>query len=201
MSGSPKRRSPGRPAGGSDEILRVVFDTTLRELAQKGYERLSVEAIAASAGMNKTSLYRRWPTKAELVLAAIDASRERARPFRETHDLRADLVAFVWAKVKNLSTPASRALSHALMSIESDEALAASIRSRRYNLPVSVVEHAIARGDIPAKTDAVFVSEMLLAPVLQRLLVTHEPVDRAFVERVVDQVLAGLGQGSRKKQR
>src|SRR5689334_4609863 len=90
---APKRRSPGRPAGGSEAILRAVLDTTIEELARVGYERLSVEAIAAAVGLNKTSIYRRWPTKGELVLAAIDARRERARPFRETKNLRADLVA------------------------------------------------------------------------------------------------------------
>src|SRR5262245_30496439 len=130
MTAVRERRSPGRPAGGSEAIVRAVFEATLAELARSGYARLSIEAVAAAAGMNKTSVYGRWPTKAALVLAAIEASRERASRFRETGDLRADLVALLRGKAAQLSAPKSRAIARALLSIEDDE-LAASIRAAR----------------------------------------------------------------------
>src|SRR5689334_6967985 len=185
-----ERRSPGRPAGGSDAIVRAVFDATLAELARSGYARLSVEEVAAAAGMNKTSIYRRWPTKAELVLAAIDAHREHGPRYRETGDLRADLVTLLRGKAARLSTPQSRAIARALLSIEDDVELVASLRARRYSQPMTLMQHAVDRHVLPPRTDPAYVSEVLLAPVLQRLLVTNEPVTRAFVERIVDHVLA-----------
>ena len=200
MTAAPrKRRAAGRPAGGSDAIVRAVLEATLAELAARGYERLRVEDVAAAAGMNKTSIYRRWPTKADLVLAAVDGTRDGARPFRETGDLRADLVALLRAKVRRVATPGGRAIGRALFSIDADDPVAAVIRARRYSLPASVVQRAIERGELAPDVDAAFVSELLLAPVLHRLFVTNEPVGRAFVERVVDHVLHGVGRRPRRR--
>jgi AcrR family transcriptional regulator len=194
-----KRRPAGRPAGGSDAIVRAVLDATLAELGASGYERLRVEDVAAAAGMNKTSVYRRWATKAELVLAAVDGARDGARPFRETGDLRADLVALLLAKVRRVSTPRGRAIGRALFSIDADDPVAAAIRARRYSLPTSVVQRAIERGELARDVDPAFVSELLLAPVLHRLFVTNESVGRAFVERVVDHVLHGVRRPARRR--
>jgi AcrR family transcriptional regulator len=202
-AGKRKRRASGRPAGGSDGIVAAVFAATNRLLVREGYARLSVDAVATAAGVNKTSIYRRWKTKAELVLAAIQRP-ACVEEFHPSGDLRADLIALIRVKLDQLSTPEARAIAIALSSIADDAAMAATFRQRRYRLSMEVVEQAIARGDLPAATDAGLVSEMLLAPVLMRLLVTHEAVDDAFVERVVDQVLAafpagkpGVGQGGR----
>jgi AcrR family transcriptional regulator len=173
-----------------------VFDAVLEQLGAQGYERLSVAEVAAAAGMNKTSLYRRWPTKGELVLAALEANREGQRATPLKGNLRADLLGLLERKAKALSTPQGRAIGRALMAMEEDHALAASIRRNRYALPTSVVQAAIERGEI-AKVDAAFVSELLLAPVLHRLLVTGRPVNRAFLVQVVDHVVGGLA----KKQR
>lgn len=201
MPTAKRSRSPGRPAGGSEELIRAVLETTRQHLAERGYSKLSVEEIARAAGMNKTSIYRRWPTKGELVLAALGTMQENEPPFRETGDLRTDLVALLRAKAARVSTPGGRAIARALMSIDDDEALAASIRARRYGLSTSWLQAAIERGELARDVDASFVSEMLLAPVLHRLLVTNEPADDVFVERVVDQVLAGLSPGPNARDR
>jgi hypothetical protein len=69
--------------------------------------------------------------------------------------------------------------------------LSSAFPEGRYKKPRAVLAHAIERGALPPDTDALFLTELLLAPILHRILVLHMPVDEAFVTRVVDHVLHG----------
>jgi AcrR family transcriptional regulator len=188
------RRGRGRPEGGSDEIVRAVLRATLDQLGRRGFASLSVEAVAKAAGVNKTSVYRRWPTKAELVVAAVVARRDHEPRFEETGCLREDLVALLRYKARSVSTPRGREIAHALITLDEPmvAALTRELRRRRYTVPRDVVEHAMARGELPPTTDAAFVTELLMAPIYYRALVLREPVPDELIERTVDHVLASL---------
>src|SRR5258707_2197699 len=66
-----KERRTGRPKGGSDAIVRAVLEATLRQLGDRGFAGVSVDEVAKAAAVNKTSVYRRWPSRSALVLAAL----------------------------------------------------------------------------------------------------------------------------------
>jgi AcrR family transcriptional regulator len=198
-----KKRSPGRPAGGSEELVSRVLEVTLRHLVRDGYEAMRIEEVARESGTNKTTVYRRWPKKSDLVLAALGRYREADVPFRETGSLRDDLIAVLTKKARRIATPEGRAIGRAISSagIDSDDALVDRIRAIRYAPFVAVLSAAVVRGELSPTVDAPFVAELLLAPVLHRLLVTGESVGASLVARIVDAVLPGLPRPVRRSTR
>src|SRR5690242_19998564 len=85
------RRPKARTGGRSARVVARVLGTTLKRLGHEGFSRLRIEEIAAQAGVNKTTIYRRWPTRAELVVAAL--TRHAAPPHVvETGHLEDDLL-------------------------------------------------------------------------------------------------------------
>jgi AcrR family transcriptional regulator len=188
-------RAHGRPQGGSEEIVRAILDATLEQLEARGFVDLRVEEVARVAGVNKTSVYRRWPSKGELVLAALATTSDEGPPFVESGDLRRDLVDLLTAKTATLSTPRARRILRALMVFDADAegvaALTDALRQHRYSTPRGVLARAVERGALPQGSDTGFLCELLLAPILHRILIVNEPVDAAFLARLVDQVLAG----------
>lgn len=179
--------------------MEKILHETAKQLGAGGLEALSVEDVARAAGVNKTTVYRRWPTRARLVVAAIHALREKTAPFVASGDLRRDLVALLSAKAKNVSTPRGRKIARALVALgETDsEGVAEALRDATAASPASLLAGAVARGELARATDVVFAGEMLAAPIMHRLMVLGQPVDRAYIERVVDHVIDPL----RKKQR
>jgi|SRR5580704_876130 AcrR family transcriptional regulator len=188
-----KRRGAGRPAGGSTTLVREILCATLNQLVQGGYAELSVDEIARAAGVNKTTIYRRWPTKADLVIAAIVASRDQSPRFRPTGHFRRDLVALLRGRAKLVATPRQRAIACAINNLEPavSDALVAELRRHRYTMPRDLIERAIASGELPRHTDSMLVTELLLAPIFYRALVMHESVPDALIEETVSIVLAG----------
>jgi AcrR family transcriptional regulator len=198
-----KRRGRGRPAGGSTDLVRAILCNALAQLGRDGYTDLSVDEVARAAGVNKTTIYRRWPTKADLVIAAIVASRDRAPRFRPTGDFRRDLVALMRSKARLFSTAHQRSIASAINSLEPavSDALVAELRRRRYTLPRDFIEQGIAIGELPRDTDATLVADLLLAPIFYRALVLHEPVPARLIEQTVAIVLAGVCSMKRPKAR
>jgi AcrR family transcriptional regulator len=188
-----KRRGCGRPAGGSDALVREILCATLDQLCRVGYAELSVDAVAHASGVNKTTIYRRWPTKSELVIAAIVAARTPPQTFRPTGDLRHDLVALLVAKARRMATPRQRTIAYAINNLDPavSEALVARLRRHRYTIPRDLIEQAIASGELPRDVDAELLAELLLAPICHRALVMCEPVPKTFIEQTVAIVLAG----------
>lgn len=194
-----KARRRGRPAGASsDDLVVTILDTTLSKLGERGYVALSVDEIAKHVGVNKTSIYRRWPTKAELVIAALSATKTDEPPFVETGDLRKDLEAVLAVKAKRLSTAGGRTIARALMSIGDDETMASTLRSNRFSLPTAVIRAAIDRGELPKSTDPTFLAELLLAPILHRAVILGDPIKPAFITNVIDVVLAGASKTKKR---
>jgi AcrR family transcriptional regulator len=189
------RRARGRPQGGSELIVRTILETTLKQLEERGFAGISVEEIARGAGVNKTSVYRRWPSKAELVLAAVKNARAAEPPFVARGDLPRDLVRLLKAKVAALASPQGQRIARALLALEGGERdeLTHALRERRDATLREVVDGAIARGDLPPTTDAEFVSELLVAPLWNRLFIRDEPITLSYIGKVVAHVLAGAG--------
>src|SRR5438094_8033869 len=93
--GSPSANdSKRRPGGRRARIRQAVLDAAFAELGEKGYGGLSIEAVAQRSGVAKTTVYRRWPTRNELVADALDSRSDRYEPVPDTGSLRGDLTQF-----------------------------------------------------------------------------------------------------------
>jgi AcrR family transcriptional regulator len=196
-----RRRGRGRPAGGSDAVVHAILSTTLEQLGRRGYAALSIDEVAQAAEVNKTTIYRRWPTKGELVIAAVVASREDQARFVPTGSLRDDLIALLRNKARAISTPRQRAISAAINTLDPSisAALLQELRRRRYTVPRDVLESAVARGELPPETDTAFLNQLLLAPICYRSLVLRETMSDELIVQTVDTILVGALHASRPK--
>ena len=87
------KRTPGRPR--SSEADRAILQTALRLLVEQGYDAMSIEGVASAAGVGKTTIYRRYPSKRELIVAAVSSLADTFSVPTESGDLRADLLVFL----------------------------------------------------------------------------------------------------------
>ena len=149
--------------------------------------------MALRAGVNKTSIYRRWPSKGELVRAALLRLRDDESPLPDTGALETDLLELLRRKTAKMSVPRGRSIVRALMADKDDELaeLTCWIRERHAE-PSPVFERAISRGELPAGTDTALLLEIVSAPVYHRAFILQERIDDAFLRRVIDVVLRGV---------
>jgi AcrR family transcriptional regulator len=181
-----------------DAILRA----TLELLAESGYDQLTIDAVAARARCSKATIYRRWPGKAALVMTAVRRhAGQPAAAAPDTGSLRSDLLAALHAMRASLSGQDAALILGLLIAMHRDPELAEAVKEQvlaaKREVFGAVIERAAARGDIPAATDGALLAEISSAVLFSRLLVTGEPLDDAFTERLVDAVLLpAIGQPS-----
>jgi AcrR family transcriptional regulator len=179
---------------------QAILDATRELLAKEGGVRgLTIEAVAARAGVAKTTIYRRWRDKWELALdaAMIDLLPSFEDPV-DIGDTRKELIVFVDSALRTMTTrPYNSALQGLASEVATDPDLGRVYREhvvepRREQL-AQVVERGIARGDLRPDTDSRLVHELLIGPIYYRLLFSGPPFDRNLGARLVDAVLDGFG--------
>jgi AcrR family transcriptional regulator len=155
-----------------------------------------MESVARRAGVNKTTLYRRWGDRDALVL---DAVLERAIewvPIPDTGSVREDLRQLAREIIANVSTPELQAVIRAFVAeAPRESALAARGRvfwAARFAADRQIISRGVARGELSPEADPDLVIEMLLGPIYLRLLITGEPLDMTAAERVIDLILTAL---------
>ncbi|MFO0675943.1 MAG: TetR/AcrR family transcriptional regulator [Polyangiaceae bacterium] len=192
------RRTEGvRTQGRSARVVGSVLEATLEVLGRSGYGALRVEDVAARSGVNKTTIYRRWPTKVDLVSAAIRELKSQPE-LPDTGALESDLVEFVWESVCNVNLPAQRGVVRMMQSERDNpevDAISRKLREEHMGPRMELVKRAIQRGEVPKGTNAEVVVEVIFATVYSRLLRRREKVDRPFVVGVVALVVAGAKAG------
>lgn len=185
-------RGGGRPRDPRSD--QAIIDATRELLAEAGVRGLTVEGVAARAGVAKTTIYRRWRSKDELALALLIDLAERMMPVPDLGDTRAELVALVRATVKTLDgTLMGRVMQGLVSELAVNPELAAAFQEQvvsiRRDEVRRVIERGIARGDLRPEADYDLAPELLVGPVYYRLLLTHAPLGPDFADRVVDAVL------------
>jgi AcrR family transcriptional regulator len=179
--------------------VRAVLDAALELFAERGYAGLSIDEVASRAAVNKTTVYRRWPTKAELVRAALLQLRDDDPPLPDHGRVRDDLFALLQHRVTRWRTPSGRNLARAILLGSDDVELAAVLRALRHErpmIPQLVLDRAVERGELPRGVDAGFVGEALLGLVQGRLLWRSEVVTDADLRRIVDLIVCGAAHGA-----
>ncbi|MDI1460573.1 TetR/AcrR family transcriptional regulator [Catellatospora sp. KI3] len=189
-----------RPGGRSARVRAEVMAATLRALAEDGYGGLTVDRIADLAGVNKTTIYRRWTDLDGLLTELLADLAARAVPIPDTGDLDLDLHRLAGLIGGVLTDPSIAALVTGLVAAatRSPEA-AATLRGfilGRAGAGSVVFTRAAARGDIPADTDPIHAIEALVGPYYLRLLLTGEPLDAALAARTATAVATAARAGA-----
>ncbi len=185
----PRTPSP-RPGGRSARVRADVVAATLAEVAEKGYDGLTAEAVAARSGVHKATLYRRWGGIDGLVADALTASADQPWPLPDTGDLQEDLRRITQEVFSVFTDPEQSPTPTALISAaQRSDAGAAALRdffAARHHQAAEVAERAVTRGELPAGTDGAEVIRAATAPLYYRLFVTGEALDARTAERAAD---------------
>jgi AcrR family transcriptional regulator len=169
------RPRAGRPRVDSDA---EILDAARRLLLATGFRTVTIEEIARAAGVSVGALYRRWPSKAALAVAALSATVGAQEPV-DTGQLRADLRALVPGLVAFFTGESGRMLARLLHTIGDDApsqtALREATAARRVGLR-RVLERAETRGELSGNVDIELAMDLVMGPLWARLLVTGEPI-------------------------
>lgn len=190
-------RKAGRPR--SARSHQAILEATIALLAEVGYEAMSIEAVAARAGVGKATIYRRWPSKVELVTEAIQTLHTELA-FVDTGNIRDDLLTFLrstfQARPSTIENLLLKMVSEMRSNPEIYQTFHASIIAPRLQQLSQFVERAQARGEIRADLDPLFVIDLIAGPALYRLLLSGimtSPPPPNLPEQIVDAVLHGIG--------
>jgi AcrR family transcriptional regulator len=169
-----------------------IFGTTLRLLSEHGYDGLTIEGVAKEAGVNKTTIYRWWKSKAALTRAALLDSELLALDVPDTGSLRGDMIALVEHVIRLLSEPGVRAVVAAMAAAAGNGELAELAKAffaDRFERERAIFERARERGDLPPHADPMLTVDLLGGAVWTRLLLRQEALGEDFPARAVDLVL------------
>ena len=187
---------PGRGRPRSVEADRAILAATVDLLAERGLAAMSIEEVAARAGVGKTTIYRRWPSKGLLALDAFVAAFREQQPLPDTGTLRGDLTAALTAWVQLVTqTPMGPMLTGLIAEAQHDPSLRAAWRERVLE-PLRgqhriMLDRAIARGELPATVDQEVILDLFFGAAQHRLLLGHLPLTDDFTRSLVDVILYG----------
>ncbi|CDJ99874.1 Regulatory protein TetR [Microbacterium sp. C448] len=185
---------PGRKRDHSrdPEILQAAIDI----LAEEGFDGMTIDMVATRAKAGKATLYRRWPSKAELVLDAIgcmkaaDLSPDK---LPDTGTLRGDLIGMITSRTAEDAERRLRVMAGvaALLTREPDltDAASAVLMAPRIAAIRGLLERALARGEVRADADLAALAELLPAMAAFRGLVERKPIDREYQIALIDGIL------------
>ncbi|MFJ6608693.1 TetR/AcrR family transcriptional regulator [Streptomyces sp. NPDC091289] len=182
-----ERRGPGRPR--QEHVTRAVLDAVVDLVSESGMGALTMDAVAARAGVSKPAVYRRWSTKQDLVIAAAE-SRIGPLDVADLGDFRAELRAVLTARMEAYRQPGIDRLLAGVIGAAAEEgavreafgAYAARVtRETRH-----VLERGVARGDVRADVDVAATVTLVASSLLFRLVAEQRMPDEALVESVVE---------------
>jgi AcrR family transcriptional regulator len=188
----------GRPR--SVEADRAILEAAAQILAERGLSGMSIEEVAARAGVGKTTIYRRWTSRGALALDAFLAQFQSQQPLPDTGTLRGDLLAALRAWIRSVTrTSAGPILAGLIAEAQRDPQLGVAWRERVVEQLRAqhriMLDRAVARGEIPVGTDQEVVLDLIFGAAYHRLLHGHQPLTDSFASKVVDVVVAGIQKG------
>jgi len=197
------RKKAKEPRLRGTQFIRKVLDAVIEQLAAVGFERLSIPEVAERAGVNKTSVYRRWPTKGDLIRAALDISMGSAGSASSTGNLRSDLVGTARLAADFVESPLGTGALRMLLAEGANpdvRNLAASmLRRQETEGPRALFDLAMARGELPRDTDVQLVLSTVAGALMHRAFIEQGPLTDAFIEDLVDLILSGASRNRSRR--
>jgi AcrR family transcriptional regulator len=201
--GDRAHRRPGRPRDPGYD--KAILDATLEILNDKGYAGMTIDGVAARTGVGRPTIYRRWPSKPALVIAALTQS-PGVSPTPDTGALRDDLLAFQRDQVAMMDLPASRRITAGLVAdLVADPELAETYLGDYVGLRQTSVSQAlqrgVERGELRPEADFSLIYDLLIGPLFMRSVVRGERLGPALAEQTVDLVLTAFGTSGKSRPR
>jgi AcrR family transcriptional regulator len=183
----------------SDRARIAVLHAADDLLVERGYAAVTIEGIAARAGVAKQTIYRWWPSKFDVLMDTFLQDAEGALRIPDTGTTAGDLRQHLRQLAGFLTGSAAGKVMLALIGqAQHDETMAAVFRRRyldeRRALDRTILERGVARGEIRADTDLDLAIDLIYGPVYHRVLLTGLPVDGAFTDGLVDRVLVSIAE-------
>ncbi|MDT7605959.1 MAG: hypothetical protein QOD82_6935 [Pseudonocardiales bacterium] len=184
-----------KPRRRGDELNDAIYEATLAELTEVGYAELTMERVAARAKASKGSLYRRWPSRTELVVDAI-RSQQPSHSVPDTGDLRADLLALMHKVAGYLEGPRGEAVRGLAVEVTRNPELLRTLRAEVMDSAVppmlEVLRHGAVRGTVRPGALTPLVAQVGPGLIRQHFMAYGAPIAPEFIEDVVDQVMLPL---------
>ncbi len=191
----PRRR--GRPRGLTARVRRDVYGAVRTILGTVGYEALRIDDVAAAAGVHKTTLYRQWASKADLVRDVLVAAQTAALPRPDAGSWDADLTQLCDGLLTVFNHPATLALLKTRVTAN-DELLTAGLNdlgAHESDFLAAPFHRAAARGEIDPDVDVSLLVECLMSVLITRVCVTRMAIDRDLMDRLARMIRAAAGTG------
>jgi AcrR family transcriptional regulator len=189
-------RSPGRPRDLRHD--EAILGAALAILREEGYRGLSIEGVAARAGVGRPTIYRRWPSKPALVVAALVRSSQLAIRVVDTGSLRDDLIAMQRRQVELMNSPENRRVTAGLVAdLAADPELSQTYvndyLSPRRAAVLQVLRRGVERGELDPDMDFAFAYDLLVGPLFMRAVVWGQPLSPRAAEATADVIVATFG--------
>ncbi|MGL6234571.1 MAG: TetR/AcrR family transcriptional regulator C-terminal ligand-binding domain-containing protein [Segniliparus sp.] len=183
-----------RPGGRTARVRSLVLETVVAIVAERGFESLRYEEVAALSGVHKTTVYRNWPTREDLVSEALSDHAQQSLRIPNTDDLRADLVTFLVRLAQSISAPPGRAILSVAQAAGPHAPQLQQIADQVWSMRVAAMQErfdcAAEAGSFP-RTEAEPLLRLLAGAVYHHLTWAREPFPESKAEEAVDIVLAG----------
>ncbi|BFV60825.1 TetR/AcrR family transcriptional regulator [Kitasatospora sp. CMC57] len=180
------------------DLTEAIMRTTLELGRELGYAKLSIEAIAARAGVGKHTIYRRWASKGALLLDSLLSVSPSDLDYPDTGDVLADLRQQIHEAVDLLGGAPFGPLFRALVGEAQQDPGVAAALNERFIVPqeartVARLERAREQGQLSPDFDLELAMAVLSGPLYFRLLITQEPLTHGYVDRILDALFTGMG--------
>jgi AcrR family transcriptional regulator len=178
-----------------ESVVRDVLDAVREEIALVGFSAMRIENVALRAEVAKTTIYRRWPKKEDLLFELLQSMTRGSGEIPESGTVREDLLAVARHLRSMMTSTDGQAVARVLMAERSDpevERAIAHIREEKMVVPMQIVERARARGEVGAAVDADLLLTTLAGGIHHRVFVRSEELTDVYLESLVDLLLAGV---------
>ena len=191
----PGTRPPGRPR--SERARRAILQAAKELLEGEGFAAVTMEAIAARAGVSKATVYRWWPNRAAVVMDGFLSTVSSQVPFPHTGHAREDIRLHMRRLTEALGGKIGRTVAALIAEGQADPELAEALRSRWLSVRRAeareILELGIERGELREGLDPEVAVDVLYGPIYYRMLVGHAPLNEDFADALADHIFAGLG--------
>lgn len=189
--GEQEKKASGRPR--SDQAHQAILQATMEVLKRDGYRAMTIEAIAACAGVGKKTIYRWWSSKAEVALETLTTYVEMHVPFQDTGSLEGDLLTHLKLALPGLAGPSGALLRGLVAESLLNEDFAHDFQ-RLFIIPrraelVALLKRGIQRGELPPEVDPDVLADQVYGAKWYRFLLYPAPLDDSYARTLVNHIL------------